>query len=103
MNKNVTAVFAVVCGLFMASCDTPSDLRPDDKVSVDQVPPGQRSTFNVSDAGGAEVSPAGVQHSEMHERDEDVLNHDPGASSIQKGDSLREGAEYNEAEGVENR
>ncbi|GAB3824785.1 hypothetical protein GCM10028895_33600 [Pontibacter rugosus] len=87
----------------MASCDTPSDLRPGEKVSTEYVEPGTRKTFNVTDAGTAETAGGAVQHGERHDPDQDVLNHDPGANSIQKGDSLRESAEYNQAEGVTNR
>jgi hypothetical protein len=78
MNKNVLAVFTAVCGLFMISCDTPSDLRPGTKVSVDTVPPGMRNTYNVSDAEGEQAA----GHKEV------VPGHDPGVNTIQKGDSI---------------
>lgn len=97
MNKNVLAVFAAVCGLFMISCDTPKDLRPGDKVSNDTVPPGTRNTYNVSDAGG-DVNPSGP---EGHNSQKEVMpNHDQGANTIQPGDSVREGAKTNTEAGA---
>lgn len=97
MNKNVIAVCAAVCGLFMVSCDTPKDNRPSAKASVDYVQPGTRHTYNVSDAGKGEQamnqqSPATEQHV--------MPNHDQGANTIQPGDSLREGAETNTGAGA---
>ena len=99
MNKNVIAVFAAVCGLFMASCDTPKDQRPGEKVSVDYVEPGTRSTFNVSDAGNAEVAEGGaVQGGTTH--GEVMPNHDAGANTIEPGDSINEAAETNTPAGA---
>ncbi|QCR23938.1 hypothetical protein [Pontibacter sp. SGAir0037] len=89
MNKNVLAVFAAVCGLMVVSCDTPSDKRPETKVSVDKVAPGQRNTPNVSDRGAGQ--------SNTH-RDDVMMNHDEGANSIQPGESVHEDAKTNEAE-----
>ncbi|MCJ8163849.1 hypothetical protein MKJ04_03280 [Pontibacter sp. E15-1] len=86
MNKNVIAVFAAVCGLFLASCDTPKDMRPDAKVSVDMVPPGTRNTHNIGKVN--EV------HHESHEA-EVMPNHDAGGNTIEKGDSLEESTETN--------
>ncbi|HEY4652635.1 MAG TPA: hypothetical protein VIG72_14540 [Pontibacter sp.] len=99
MNKNVIAVFAAACGLMMVSCDTPSDLRPGEKVSVDYVEPGTRSTFNVSDAGNKEVTADGkVQGETTH--GEVMPNHDQGANEIQPGDSVKESAETNTPAGA---
>ncbi|SFG69838.1 hypothetical protein [Pontibacter chinhatensis] len=96
MNKNVTAVFAAVCGLFMASCGTPSDLRPGEKVSTDIVEPGTRKTFNVSDAGTIE----GDAVVDQAKKDEVMPNHDQGANTLQAGDSVREEAETNTEAGA---
>ena len=85
MNKNVLAVFAAVCGLFMISCGTSSDQRPSTKASVSTVPAGMRSTYNVSDAGGEEVH-AG------HGQDQLMPNHDAGVNTIEKGDSISDAA-----------
>ncbi|MBX0334360.1 hypothetical protein K3G39_14045 [Pontibacter sp. HSC-14F20] len=85
MNKNVLAVFAAVCGLFMISCDTPKDDRPSAKASVDYVQPGARSTNNVSDMGG-EVHTA---QSPSHGTDKIMPAHDTGGNTIQPGDSVR--------------
>ncbi|MHA6248520.1 hypothetical protein ACXYMU_11325 [Pontibacter sp. CAU 1760] len=87
MNKNITAVFAAICGLFLAtSCDTPSDLRPDQKVSVDTVEPGTRETYNV-----------GKVNEVYHESNESEVmpDRDLGGNTIQKGDSLLETTETN--------
>jgi hypothetical protein len=93
MNKNVIAVFAAVCGLFMVSCDTPSDLRPEDKVSVDFVEPGTRNTYNVG--GVNEV------HSETKERQEVMPDRDLGDNEmLQPNDSIREAGETNTAAGA---
>ena len=92
MNKNVLAAFVAVCALAMASCDTPKDLRPEAKVSVDFVEPGTRNTHNVGMVN--EV------HGESKEQ-EVLPNHDPGANeTLQKGDSIREEAETNTAKGA---
>ncbi|RIJ37572.1 hypothetical protein [Pontibacter oryzae] len=99
MNKNVIAVFAAACGLFMASCGTPSDLRPDEKVSTETVAPGTRHTFNVSDAGNAEVTTHGTVQG--HPDKEQVMpNHDEGGNTIQPGDSVREVSETNTEAGA---
>ncbi|PVY40407.1 hypothetical protein [Pontibacter virosus] len=98
MNKNVLAVFAAVCGLFMISCDTPKDLRPEAKVSNDTVPPGMRSTNNVSDLGGD----AAAHGAEGHSTQKEVMpNHDQGANTIQPGDSVRESGVTNSEAGAD--
>ncbi|KAA9333075.1 hypothetical protein F0P96_08820 [Hymenobacter busanensis] len=46
-SKNLVSGLAAVALLALASCSSePSDWRPDRKVSVDQVPPGTRSSDN---------------------------------------------------------
>lgn len=53
---------------FMVACSSePSDLRPGNKVSVDYVPPGTRSSGNLD-------SPANEQH--HNPRPDVMLNHD---------------------------
>ena len=95
MNKNILTAFAAFCALTVISCDTPKDLRPDTKVSVDYVQPGTRATFNIGKVN--EV------YEESH-KDEVMLNRDLGANEmLQKGDSVREAAQTNTAEGIENR
>ncbi|MCC9135739.1 hypothetical protein ACFSKU_17085 [Pontibacter silvestris] len=89
MNKNVLAVFAAVCGLFMASCGTPSDYRPDVKVSVDYVEPGTRNTHNVGKVNDV--------HGES-EKEEYMPGHMRGGNSIQPGDSVSEEVETNSAD-----
>ncbi|MBC5994063.1 hypothetical protein [Pontibacter cellulosilyticus] len=99
MNKNVIAVFAAVCGLFMASCDTPKDLRPGEKVSADMVEPGTRSTFNVSDAGDPEIAAGGAVQAPA-DKEQVMPNHDLGGNTIQKGDSVLEVTETNTEAGA---
>ena len=94
MNKNVFALLAAGCGLFMISCDTPSDLRPETKVSVDYVQPGTRSTNNVSDIGKDEHPVQGTVHEEV------MPVGDQGANTIQPGDSIKETKETNTEAGA---
>lgn len=99
MNKNVIAVFTAVCGLFMASCGTPSDQRPGEKVSVDLVEPGTRNTFNVSDAGEPEVAADGtVQHEET--REEVIPGRERGGNEINPADSTAEEVKTNSPAGA---
>ncbi|WP_439880773.1 hypothetical protein ACSX1A_16660 [Pontibacter sp. MBLB2868] len=99
MNKNVIVVFAAVCGLAMASCDTPKDLRPGEKVSTEMVPPGTRDTYNVSDAGSPEVAHGAVQQSKV-EHEQVMPDRDLGGNTIQKGDSVLEVTETNTEAGA---
>ncbi|MFD2514069.1 hypothetical protein ACFSRY_09345 [Pontibacter locisalis] len=99
MNKNIIAVFAAVCGLSMASCDTPSDLRPDEKVSTEYVEPGTRNTYNVSDAGSPEIAPGAVQQSKVEQK-EIMPDRDLGGNTIQPGDSILEVTETNTEAGA---
>jgi aspartate 1-decarboxylase len=95
MNKNIITAFSVFCALTIVSCDTPKDLRPGEKVSVDTIEPGTRFTHNVGKNN--------VIHGESH-KDEVLLNHDPGANeTLQKGDSIRETEETNSELGIQNR
>lgn len=87
---------AAVCGVFMASCGTPSDLRPGEKVSVDVVEPGTRKTFNVSDAGtlGDEGTVDKVKAEQV------MPNHDQGTNTITPGDSASEKEQVNTEAGA---
>ena len=91
MNKNVIVAFAAVCGLFMASCGTPSDYRPETKVSVDYVEPGTRNTHNIGKVN--EV------YDEAHDG-EIMPDHDLGGNTIQKSDSVSEETETNSEAGA---
>ncbi|WP_187262261.1 hypothetical protein [Pontibacter beigongshangensis] len=93
MNKNVVAVVAAVCGVMtITSCDTPKDQRPESKVSVDLVAPGTRNTHNIETVKGS--------HGQDAEQQEVLPNHDPGANTVQPGDSIRETEETNTAAGA---
>jgi hypothetical protein len=92
MNKNILAALVAVFAFAMVSCDTPKDLRPDAKVSVDSVEPGTRNTHNIGKVN--EVY-------EATDKQELLPNHDPGANkTLQKGDSIRETEETNTAAGA---
>lgn len=87
MKKNLTTLVAAASGLFMASsCETPPDLRPEDKVSVDYVEPGTRSTFNIGKVNEV-YGPA--------DKAEVMPDRDLGGNSLQKGDSILEVTETN--------
>jgi len=92
MNKNVIIVFAAVCGLSMASCGEASDLRPEEKVSVDIVEPGTRDTYNIGEVN--------AMYNE-NDKEQVMPDHDMGANSIQKGDSVSEKAETNTTKGAD--
>jgi hypothetical protein len=100
MNKNVIAVFAIACGLFAVSCDTPKDLRPGNKVSTDTVAPGTRKTFNVSDAGTPEVTASGIIQKPQVEHGEIMPDRDLGGNTLQPGDSILEVTETNTEAGA---
>ncbi|WP_018476292.1 hypothetical protein [Pontibacter roseus] len=104
MTKNILAVLAAGCGLFMTSCETPKDYRPESKVSVDYVQPGTRSTYNVSDMGAdmpGDVHDAGHAKPETTEKREEVMpNADLGGNTIQPGDSIKETTETNSEAGA---
>jgi hypothetical protein len=77
------ALIAGCCSLVACSSE-PSDLRPGNKVSVDAVPPGTRSTPNLDNA--ADQSP--------HDQQQQVqLNHDEHTNVIEeksKGEAGKE-------------
>lgn len=100
MNKNIIALFVAASGLVVASCDTPKDLRPDNKVSTDMVEPGTRSTFNVSDAGAPEVAASGAVQKPNVEHGEIMPDRDLGGNTIQPGDSIMEATETNTQAGA---
>jgi hypothetical protein len=69
-SKNLVSGLAALALLALASCSSePSDWRPDKKVSVDQVPPGARESYDFDiatdapsqDKGGAIESPVSSQ------------------------------------------
>ena len=83
----------------MASCGTPSDLRPGETVSTEYVEPGTRKTFNVSDAGTPEVASSGAVQGPA---DKEVVmpDRDLGGNTIQPGDSVMEVTETNTEAGA---
>ena len=66
MSFSKTLLLALAASATLASCSSePSDWRPDDKVSLDQVEPGTRNTANIGqDNDHAHHSP-GVEHEDI--------------------------------------
>ena len=94
MTKRILTLAIVAGNLMLAACSSePSDLRPGYKVSVDAVPPGTRSTPNLTNA---------ADHSEHDQKEEVMLNHDPGANQIEGENRVPEKVLTNKAEAVEN-
>lgn len=94
MTKRILTFALVLGGLSLAACSSePSDFRPGNKVSVDAVPPGTRSTPNLSNAAD----------NGAHDRQNEVmLNHDPGANQIEGRNPVPEKVLTNQAEAIEN-
>ena len=74
MTKRLLTLALLFSGILFAACSSePSDLRPEFKVSVDQVPPGTRSTSNLDNAAD----------NSAHDKQQNVqLNHDEHANAI---------------------
>ena len=92
MNKSFLA--AIILGCILSACSSkPSDLRPNAKVSLDQVPPGTRDSdiYNMSGQNsdatheGHGAAGEGSQHgdaTEMNDRKDVMLNHDEQKNDI---------------------
>lgn len=69
MTRKAHTLTLAVCTAFMVACSSePSDLRPGNKVSVDQVPAGTRSTDNLDNAAD--------NSAHDNPRQDVLLNHD---------------------------
>ena len=82
---------------FMVSCSSePSDLRPENKVSVDQVPPGTRNSANLDNA--ADNSPHDDPRGDVN------LNHDEHANKAvdNSAEQVKETTKTTDKEAVEN-
>ncbi|MDQ3291229.1 MAG: hypothetical protein M3Q05_08065 [Bacteroidota bacterium] len=66
--KALTLALALGTSWLVACSSEPSDLRPENKVSVDQVPPGNRTSGNLDNV--ADNSP------HDNPREDVMLNHD---------------------------
>ncbi|WP_192822643.1 hypothetical protein [Rufibacter sp. LB8] len=95
MIKKTLSVFAVTGALALASCSSePSDLRPETKVSMDSVPPGERNnTSNIDNGRSDEVT-----------RDNVYINHDEHEKKTAPGTSkeVAPAQQTNQKEAVEN-
>lgn len=112
MNKSLLVALAL--GTVLSACDNRSDLRPSEKVSADQVPPGTRDTdiYNMdgsnSDAThesghGGHGAPQGAGHGEETAPRPDVMpNHDEHSSDIGGEKQVPAGEKTTDAEKVEN-
>ena len=76
------ALIAGSCSL-LACSNEPSDLRPGNKVSVDVIPPGTRSTPNLDNA---------ADHSAHDQQQQVQLNHDEHANMPGKSEAAKDAA-----------
>jgi hypothetical protein len=94
MTKRILTLAIVAGNLMLVACSSePSDLRPGAKVSLDVVPPGTRTTSNLDNA---------ADNSEHDQKDEVMLNHDPGANQIEGKQPVTEKVLTNQADSVPN-
>ena len=109
MNKSFLA--AIILGCTLSACSSePSDLRPEKKVSLDQVPPGTRDTdiYNL-DGANPDAKPAShdahgaAGHGEATGGRQDVMpNHDEHKSDIGGNEPVPAEEKTTNAENVEN-
>ena len=102
--KKQLLLLAPVALLFLASCSSePSDWRPEDKVSLDLIPPGTRPSDNFDqktsaapsdEKGGAIATPSPVVSGNLEGRAA------PKAASVMTADTKPENAEKNVKEGT---
>jgi len=117
MNKSFLA--AIILGCTLSACSSkPSDLRPSNKVSLDQVPPGSRDTdiYNLDgenpdataeahEAHGAAGHDKHNEHgdaTEMHDRKDVMPNHDEHKSDIGGKEPVPAAEKTTDADKVEN-
>lgn len=95
MIKKFFSLVAVASAFAMASCSSnPSDLRPETKVSMDTVPPGERNNTSNIDNGRKDAEVA---------QDKVYINHDEHANEIKKEtEGVPATEQTNEADKVEN-
>ncbi len=114
MNKSF--LVAIALGSMLSACSSnPSDLRPSNKVSLDQVPPGSRDTdiYNL-DGSNPDATPVshgahgaagdGHQENKDHGQKEVMLNHEEGSNDIgkEKVEQVAPEDKTNDASKVEN-
>jgi len=94
--KKPLLLLAPAALLFLASCSSePSDWRPEQKVSLDVIPPGTRSSDNFDQAAGAEH---GDKHDAIGEPASKVLQGNltrraaPSAGAVMSADTKPENA-----------
>ena len=102
MNKTILAAFALA-SVLSACSSQPSDHRPSEKVSVDQVPPGTRETDIYNLNGGEDTEHDTHGHAEGDAHRSDVMpNHDEHKSDIGGNDQVPAEEKTTDAEHVEN-
>jgi hypothetical protein len=108
MNKSLLVALAL--GAALTACDHRSDLRPSEKVSVDQVPPGTRDTdiYNLNN-GSSDATPESGEHGTHHEakapehgRTDVMPNHDELSNDIGGEDQVPAAEKTTDAKEVEN-
>lgn len=114
MNKSFLA--AIIVGCTLTACSShPSDMRPANKVSVDNVAPGNRDTdiYNLNGANKDITSEGHEGHgaaghgdhegaTEMHDRQDVMPNHDEHKSDIGGEEPVPAEEKTTDADKVEN-
>ena len=113
MNKSFLA--AIILGSVLSACSgKPSDLRPNNKVSLDNVAPGTRDTdiYNLDGAhpdvtevhGTAGPGKHGEHEgaTEMHDSKDVMMNHDEHKSDVGSQEEVPAEDKTTDAEHVEN-
>ena len=91
MNKSLLVALAL--GSVLSACSSsPSDLRPSQKVSLDQVPPGTRENDAIN----------GVLRKEGEDRADVMPNHDEHKNDIGGHDQVQPNDKTTDAAQVEN-
>ena len=95
MTKRLLTLALVAGSFYLGACSSePSDLRPGQKVSLDEVPPGTRKTNNLDNAG---------DHSEHDQKKDVMLNHDEHDNKLKETESrVDDSNKTHAADSVEN-
>ena len=105
MNKSLLVVLALGSALLTSCSSHPSDMRPGDKVSSDNVAPGTRDTDYSNYGAKTEAAHSGhdAHGAAEHGREDVMLNHDEHANDIStKEEQVPAEHKTTEADSVEN-
>ena len=93
MSFSKTLLLALAASAALASCSSePSDWRPDDKVSLDQVEPGTRNTANIGQDNDHGHHGPGVEHEDISNNNLDIRAA-PTAAEARSANSVPAGQE----------